>query len=212
MPVATKGGDFTPVSAGVHHAVCYQVIEVGTQPAFGNFPPRRKVMVVWELPHERIMVKAKEGNGAIELPRAISKEYTLSTDTKANLRKDLEAWRGRAFTAEEADRFEVGNLIGANCQLNVAHKPSRDGSKTYANVMSIMPLGKGAVKLKPENPTMIYDFPKAGEPFNFPPEMPEWMQNKIKNSEEYQESLHGEPAQEQPKASDSKHADEDVPF
>lgn len=216
MPKATNnGGDFTPVPAGVHHAVCYQVLDIGTQPAFGNFPARRKVMIVWELPHEKIMVKAKDGS-AIEMPRAISKDYTLSTDKKANLRKDLESWRGRPFTAEEATAFEVGNLIGANCQLSVVHKPSADGSKIYANVNALMPLAKGMVKLNPENPTLVFDLPPEG-PITFPAGIPEWIQNKIKNCEEYvdrvnphrREKTEAEMANLVPGGTG---ADEDVPF
>jgi hypothetical protein len=187
MPKATsKGGDFTPVPAGIHHGVCYAVIDLGTQPST-MYAPSRKVLLIWELPHER--GDFKDQTGAIkDLPRVISKEYTLSTGTKSNLRKELESWRGRPFTAEEAQEFEVGNLVGKNCQLNVAHRPSKDGTKTYANVISIVPLAKGTKAMQPENEIMVYDLPSDG-PITFPPSMPEWIQNKIKNSEEYSESV-----------------------
>lgn len=217
MPLAKSSGqDYGVIPAGVQHAVCYQVIDIGTQPAFGNFPPRRKVKIVWELPNEKIMVQAKPGQapGAIEMPRAISKDYTLSTDSKANLRKDLEAWRGKPFTTEEAQGFEVGKLIGANCQLLVVHKPSKDGSKTYANVGAVMPLTKGAVKLKPENPTLVWDIPLEGA-ITFPDSMPEWMQNLIKNSEEYQDRVNPHrrpPTDKELENRGGPAPDEDVPF
>lgn len=217
MPTATSGSTVAPIPAGVQHGICYSVIDIGTQPAFGQFPARRKVKITWELPHERGTFKAKDGS-SIELPRAISKDYTLSTDKKANLRHDLEAWRGRPFTAEEVKAFEVGKLIGANCQLNVVHKPSADGTKIYANVAGIMPLGKGMTKLATENPTMVFDIPKDGT-ISFPLEMPEWIVNQIKQSEEYQHSINperherkpGEPTEEE-KANLGGHIDEDVPF
>ena len=211
MPKATSSGsDFTPIAAGVQHAVCYQVIDIGTQPSFGNFPARRKVKIVWELPNEKGMFKAKDGS-AIELPRAISKDYTLSTDTKANLRKDLEAWRGKPFTADEADSFEVGNLIGANCQLLVVHKPSaKDPTKIYANVGAVMPLAKGTAKLTPENPTMVYDLPEEGQ-ITFPADLPEWIQNQIKNSEEYVDRVNGH-SKPKPTPAQMEAADQDVPF
>ncbi len=118
----------------------------------------------------------------------ISKDYTLSTDPKATLRKDLEAWRGKAFTAEEADAFYVGNLIGKNCQISVVHANGKGekAKNVYANVGSIMPLAKGTKALTPDNPTMLFDIPEEG-PITFPPEMPEWIQNKIKVSAEYVE-------------------------
>ena len=68
-------------------------------------------------------------------PFAISKRYTLSTHTKSTLRKDLESWRGRAFTPEEEEAFDVANVCGAYCLLNVTHNQGGDGN-TYANVGS----------------------------------------------------------------------------
>ncbi len=187
MPKATnKGGDFVPVPAGIHHAICYAVIDLGTQPS-QMYAPSRKVLLIWELPHERQDFRDDKTGAIKNLPRVISKEYTLSTGTKSNLRKELESWRGRAFTAEEAQEFEVGVLAGKNCQLNIAHRPSKDGTKTYANVISIVPLGKGMTSQKAENPILVWDLPKDG-PINFPPEMPEWIQTKIKGSDEYTES------------------------
>lgn len=185
MPVAKQGKHTPPIPAGVYHAICVGVIDVGTpsQP-IGNFPARRKVKITWELPHERIQME-RDGKG-VDLPRVISKDYTLSTDKKANLRHDLEAWRGRPFTADEVKEFEVANVIGANCQINVVHKPSADGSKVYANVSTIMPLPKGGEKLKPESPTIVFDIPES-LPVTFPQGLPDWIKNQIMASEEYQE-------------------------
>jgi hypothetical protein len=212
MPKATnKGSDYAPTPAGVHHAVCYAVIDIGTQPAFGSFPARRKVMIIWELPDERFEI-IKDGS-SMSVARAINKEYTLSTDKKSNLRKDLIAWRGRDFTEDEAAEFDVAKLIGANCQLSVVHKPSADGSKIYANVGSIMPLAKGAKKLAPENPTLVYDLPTE-PPVEFPAGMPEWIQNKIKNSEEYVDLVNPHRRKEPTEAemANQGNVNEDVPF
>jgi hypothetical protein len=131
------------------------------------------------------------------------------------MRKDLESWRGRPFTQEEVARFDVGNLIGANCQLSIVHKKSADGSKTYANVAAIMPLPKGAMKLKPVSRTMVFDLPES-LPVEFPKEMPEWLQNKIKNSDEYDQlvnpSHRPDPTESQMANQDSAGFEEDVPF
>ena len=213
MPTASAKPKREPVPAGVQHAVCYSVVDLGTPPPSGNFPSRRKVMITWELPNERITVEDSEGH-ARDLPRAISKEYTLSLDKKSNLRKDLEAWRGKPFTAEEGDGFEIGKLIGANCQLNVVHKPSADGSRIYANVAGIMPLGKGTAKIPPENPTIVFDLPAQG-PVDFPMDLPEWVVNKIKTSHEYQDLMNpraAEPSSDQMANRTPSGADEDVPF
>lgn len=191
MPVATSNSKSFPITpAGVQHAVAISVIDIGTQPPSGNFPARRKVMIAWELPNEKIPVKSADGLATIEMPRVISKDYTLSTDKKATLRNDLKSWRGRDFTAEEIKAFDIQSVIGANCLLNVIHvtKEKPDGPKTYANVGGLMPLAKGMPKLAPENKTLVFDIPSV-MPVTFPDNMPEWVQNKIKASEEYKELI-----------------------
>jgi hypothetical protein len=74
-------------------------------------------------------------------PYLVQKQYTASLHEKASLRKDLEAWRGKPFTKDEAQGFDVERLIGATCLLNVQHV-ERAGS-TYANVTSLMRLPHG---------------------------------------------------------------------
>ena len=124
MPLVIKNNntkDFDPVPAGVHHAICYGVVDVGTQvnPA-SNFPPRPKVILLFELPYERIDIPDR-GN----LPRGLSLEQTQSLADKSNLRKYLKSWRGRDFTDKELEGFDIKSIIGANCQVNVVHKPGK---------------------------------------------------------------------------------------
>jgi hypothetical protein len=67
-------------------------------------------------------IKMKDGR-----PFAMFKNYTLSWSDKATLRIDLQAWRGRPFTAEEMRRFDLKTILGAWCMLNVIEKPGTDG-------------------------------------------------------------------------------------
>ena len=56
-----------PVPAGVHHAVCYAVIDLGTQdPGNPTFRPSRKVMILWELPYETIATDIVFGEGPVD--------------------------------------------------------------------------------------------------------------------------------------------------
>jgi hypothetical protein len=162
-------------------------------------------MITWELPYETMNVEGKD------VPRAISCEYTLSIGKKATLRSVLESWRGRPFTAEELEGFDVSKLVGANCQLNVVHKPGvADTSKIYARINGVMPLAKGQAKLAPVNQTVTFDIPEHG-PIVIPKEIPEWVAAKIVQSEEYKErsgSSHTEATSAEPAAQES----EDVPF
>lgn len=134
---AGNGGntEFEQCPAGSFAARCYQIIDLGHQTIEwqGTAKVVPKVRITWEL--NEAMADGR--------PFSISKEYTASIGDKANLRKDLEAWRGRPFTSEELRNFSLENVLGAPCLLGVVHKPSKDGSKVYANVGSVMALPKG---------------------------------------------------------------------
>ncbi len=205
-----------PPEAGVQHAVCIGVCDLGTQPSNNpKFSAHRKVLLTWELPNEKITMKTKDGLAEAEMPRVISHDYTMSLGTKANLRKMLDNWRGRAFTAEELASFDLSKLIGANGLISIVHVKSKDGTKTYANVSSVSPLMKGMPKLTPENRTLVYDLPKDGE-ITFPELMPEWVQNRIKNSDEYVASVNPQAAKKnaptEAQMANQTGGDEDVPF
>lgn len=132
MPIIAKGSSskFEPCPAGVQQAVCCDVVDLGTiETAFG---PKWKIDIRWQT--AETMADGK--------PYLVAKRYTLSLHEKANLRHDLEAWRGKAFTAAEVEGFDVEKLIGVNGLLNVVHKQGSKGG-TFANVASIMPLAKG---------------------------------------------------------------------
>ncbi len=209
MPVAKSSGkQADPISAGVHPAVCTSVIDLGTQdPGNPKFRPSRKVMIGWELPYETINIEGKD------VPRSISCEYTLSLGKKANLRAMLESWRGRAFTPEELDGFDVAKLLGVNCQLNVIHKPGvADPSKVYARINGVIPLGKGQAKSTAVNKLLAFDIPEEGA-ITIPADIPEWVAAKIVQSEEYKGRNGGgqhTEAQHEEGAGDSP--TEDTPF
>lgn len=186
MPLLAKdsgGGDFSPVPAGMHHAVCYSVLDLGTQPSFNpQYPPKRQVAITWEIPGERITVDGQD------LPRAITGLWTLSLATKSKLRPMLESWRGRAFTAEELEGFDLKNLLGVNCFVNVVHKDGKDKqgqARTYANVASVSPLAKGMAKMSAVNPHTFFSF--DDKPVKIPATVPEWLVKFIHRSEEWQD-------------------------
>lgn len=145
MPIiATAGGDgktFTPAPEGVHQAVAVDVIDMGLKPnPFKPGAQQHKIDIAWQIAERR-----DDGK-----PYLVYKRYTLSLNEKATLRHDLESWRGRPFTREEEMGFDVESIIGANCLVNVQHKKSQDGTKTFANVMSVMPLLKNMPKIAAE--------------------------------------------------------------
>jgi hypothetical protein len=134
--------------AGTVRAVCCAVWDLGMQKTSFNGKERlqHKIIIAWEI-EEKINAPESEYHGKAYM---LNKRYTLSLADKANLRHDLESWRGKPFTAAELEGFDVEVLYGVNCLLGVKHEPSKDGTRTYANVSAILPLTKGMEKIKPE--------------------------------------------------------------
>ena len=145
------GGDFKKVPQGVHMGRCYSLIDLGTQLVRSQHGDKQlhKIRIAWELFGEdndgNPLTIERDGNVT---PMTINKSYTLSLNEKANLRKDLESWRGRAFTDEEAKGFDISKLLNVYCMINVTH--SETNGKTYANVASITPIPSALKNAKPE--------------------------------------------------------------
>lgn len=220
MPIkAPIANSMPPIEAGTYGAVCYGVVSIGTiQQANSQFAPKPKVIIIWELPTERSDFGDKKNQ-----PRAISARYTLSLGDKATLRKVLESWRGKKFSTEELSSFEIDKLIGANCLLNLVHDTR--GERTYVNVATVSPLAKGMQKYTNENPRLYFNLEEAlntsvaeGKDPVFPSNMPEWMVNLAKTSDEYLEHIGGGKTNPPNHPSDAQMAnqgdknEEDVPF
>ena len=173
--VNAGAGDFEPVPAGSHIAVCDIVADIGLQPGSGMYPqPKNQVYIRFELPNERIQFE-KDGKKQ-EGPQVIGKTYTASMNEKANLRHHLESWRGKAFTDEEAESFDVSAILGKPCMLTVMH--TKKGEKTYANITSIGPLPKGiqAKTIIPEITPVLY---ASSDDTASYAALPEWLRKKI---------------------------------
>lgn len=135
--------------AGTTQAVCCAVWDLGLQKTSFNGEEKiqHKVIIAWEVTE---LINAPDSEYHSK-PYMLNKKYTLSLSEKANLRKDLESWRGHPFTAEElAGGFDLEKLYGINCLIGIKHEPDRnDPSKVYANVTAILPLTKGTEKIQP---------------------------------------------------------------
>lgn len=104
-----SGGEFEPIPTGLFRALCVNVFDVGFQPGYQGKPPAHKVVVLWEI--EPLNQQGKHFT--------VTKIYTLSIGEKANLGIDLTSWRGKPFTAEERAGFDLDNIKGKACQLNI---------------------------------------------------------------------------------------------
>jgi len=203
MAKDSGGKDFKKVPPGAHFAICNMVVDCGLQEGF-NGKPQHKIYIRWEVPDERVSYE-KDGK-EIEGPCSIGSLYTLSLSEKANLRKVLENWRGRAFTPQELQGFDITQVLGKCCQIMVTH--SEDGK--YANVTGVMGISKDqkarAQSAQPENKPLAYSIDEhSPSVFN---QLPKWLQEKIENRLE-------EPTEAVPssgRATDDDHFDDDIPF
>lgn len=135
-----EGGTFAVAPEGVYQAVCADIWDIWTEkrPEQWGGGLVDKTRIIWQLD------VSDEESGR---PYEVAQVYTASLHEKAKLRQHLESWRGRKFTAEELKGFDLENVIGANCQIQVVHNLGSNG-KTYANVAAIMPLGKTMTKFR----------------------------------------------------------------
>lgn len=169
----SSSGDFEMTPEGTYIGRCFKIIDLGTQTTTGQFGTKsqHKVMISWELLDDSI--KMNDGR-----PYAITQWYTVSLHEKSQLRKDLEAWRGRRFTDEELEGFDLKNVLGTYCMIQVVH--STDGK--YTNVNAIM--AYRGPKPTPVNDNVLFDIdnPNMGV-FEA---MSDNMKEKIRSAPEWQ--------------------------
>lgn len=179
---ATSSGSFVKdqLQPDNYVARCYQMIEIGTvtEEYMGEPKTSKKVRIGWEFPTETRVFKEENG----EQPYVLSKEFTLSMHEKSNLRKVLGSWRGKPFTDQEAHSYDITQLLGKTCMIQVVHKTAKNG-ETYANIDTISTVPKGMTVPKAFNPIFVLSYDDFSiEKFN---SLPDFIKNKMKESEEY---------------------------
>jgi hypothetical protein len=163
-------GNFELIPEGLHTAICFAVIDLGTQYSQMFDKAQQKVCIMWEFP-DLLMEDSR--------PFVISNIYTLSLHKKSNLRQHLESWRGKSFTDEELAGFDLTVLIGIPCQIQVVHNHKNEN--TYANISTIVNAPKGYVTQPLYNGTYIYEI-TAGI---LPEHAPDWIKEIIQKAEEW---------------------------
>lgn len=136
---ASSGGkDFEIHPAGVTAARCTRIIDLGT--VDGEYKGKAKKSHKIMIQFESATVMGDDNGGYAGQPFLISAQYTPSLSDKAVMRKDLESWRGRKFTSAELDKFDLKNILGKTCMVNMVHSDPTPAGKVYSNIASIMPL------------------------------------------------------------------------
>jgi len=184
---AITSGDYELAPVGVYRAVCTRLLNMGMQET--NYGEKHQIHLAFEI----------DENMAEGRPFLMMQNYTVSLNPKARLRKDLEAWRGRAFTAEELGGFDLKTVLGKPLQISVVH--SEDGK--YANIGSMMPLGRGQQPLAPTGDLLyINSLPEDNAAFE---QLSERMKDRVeaglnKMKQNVQVSVHPDPMPAAPTA------------
>lgn len=128
---ASESFDLGPLSpAGTFIATCLGIADqFGVERPTFNDPTKTEVQDVTRF---LFGFRAEDGRPY----KVQTYEFRISGSPKSNLVKFLTAWLGRAPTMG----WDYCELVGAGAMITVAHKPSRDGSKTYANLVGIAPV------------------------------------------------------------------------
>ena len=174
-------GNFTLAPSGNHAAICISVVVIGTVPTKykGHDKMQKIVRLGFELPNKRHVFNESKG----EEPFVVYKEYSLSMGDNSNLKKMIDSWRGEKLTKEEAKKFNIVKLLGCECMCNVVVKTS-ESSKQYNDIATVSPIPEELTVPAQSNKNTLFNFnlPFKTEAFM---SLPEFIQNKIKSSDEY---------------------------
>lgn len=195
---SNTGKAFELCPEGVTVSRCYRIIDLGTQQFEfqGKKKQARKVLVSWETSN-----LSADGK-----PLMVSKKYSLSLDEKAALRKDLQAWRGRTFTPQELEGFDISNLLTKPVMLNIVH--SDDGK--YANLSSMMPLPGGMKAPELFNTPVLFSLNEFDQ--DIFDSLSDGLKAIITLSPEYAEATGGSSARTVKGGSGGAATDDDIPF
>ncbi len=164
-------GSFEPVPVGSHIARCVTVVDLGFQET--GFGKKEQVYIGFEVPSVR--VEWTKDDVKHEGPAIIGTTYTNSIHEKSNLGQHLVSWRGKPFTEEQKQGFDLFTILDVPCMISVIHNVK--GDKVYANISAIIGIPQGAPSPNRETDILAYspqDNEKAG---NFD-KLPEWLQKK----------------------------------
>ena len=179
MIASDNGGTNIPkLEGGVYTAISSAIIDLGVQTneKFGN--TQRRFVMIWNIIGEEIEINGEK------YPRTMMKEYSFSLSDKSTLRKDLQAWRGQAFTEEELKGFNILNILNKACQLQIIQEEKN--GKSVNNIVSIMSLPKGTTI---EGLKDVYHLDLENtETWNNWSKIPNWIQDKIKKANNYESS------------------------
>jgi len=127
MKLVNENRDFVPAPAGLHKAVCVDIVDLGMQTGFGG-KQQHKVRFYWELPD------APMDDGR---PFIVTRMFTATLNEKGSLNPFLSKWRG-GVQIKEGEAIDLDDFLLKSASVFVSHNTKESG-KVYANVDLAMP-------------------------------------------------------------------------
>lgn len=184
----TKRNDIQTMPHGLSVGIIYSIVHIGNQVKMFNGQSKvvNTVFVGIEYPQLKQLFYMEDTT-----PRSTvgSLESAFSMAPQAKLRELAEAVLGRKFSSdEEANKFDISQLIGAKVLVMNVVQPSKKTGILYNKITGFAPLGEYPlpVNFNPELEYHIFNIDPAGN--NFMSEqyakLPNYLKKKIMESQE----------------------------
>lgn len=212
MQLSELRSSYELAPSGTHLARLYRLVDLGWQTSTYQDEVRNQHQAIlgWEL-CTRLM---SDGYN----PYSVSKQLNLSLHEKSTFRGWAEAMMGREFGPSDLagrKRFDVKELLGTVCLLQVEHGTSRRGN-LFAKVANLMQAPDGVEAPAPVNEVFYFSLdPREFDQAVFA-ELSQWDREKIEGSDTWtklQRRLGNAPAQMiEDKRPTSEIIGDDLPF
>lgn len=182
-------GEYQNTPEGRYVAICYQVIDLGTQAkkTMDGIKPTQQILFGFEM-------FGLDAQGDPTLVMADGRPYygrtilTLSLHPKSRLRPFLGSWRGKPIKDEEVPNAPalIKSFLTQAAEIVISHRPWTDGSgKVSEEFASISPVHPKTTIPRSVNDPIFFDIGNwDAAVFD---KLPTWIKNKIEQSEEFKE-------------------------
>lgn len=200
----------TPIVDGEYGAVLFQIIQIGHQKFSkgGDEWYSPQIIIGFELPE--LTYDTKDG----PVTQIKSSTYFLSLNESRNnqigLREIVDGLRnGVTWTEDELEKFDISQYIGRPCKIAISGVESK--GKVYSNITGISAVDQveGArLMLNSKRPQIFVTVDDFSDEMALAT-LPNWIQEKIRSSQEYQALVVKE---NEPEIDEEKIKLENIPF
>lgn len=165
-----------PIPAGTYRARLVHIVDIGEQLCKGKKGDYYQNQVVFTF---ELIGKTREVDGRTQ-PADLSRTFGMTRGANSALRKFVQDWTGTKMSDEAWDEFDPGTLLNKTAMLSVVHNDTGE----YANISAAMQPFEGDVYPNATMPLLYFDMDVFDE--NILGNLPEWAQERIKKSSQYQ--------------------------